>query len=588
MPSPIETDSAETLAGETLAGRLQARAARDPAGHAFLHLKDGEAEAGRLSWGEFDAAARDVAAALAGRAPGERALLLYRAGLDFITAFMGCLYAGIVPVAAPADTLGHRGRTLAQLLATFTDAKPSILLSTGELLGSLGALAAQAPDLCRTDQLDTTAIAPGSGAGWRPRAQTLEDIAYLQYSSGSTSTPKGVVVGQRELVGMMEIISRAYGYDRQSRFVCWMPHYHDYGLVQGLLHPIFAGIPCIVMSPASFIQRPYRWLAAITAHGATHSAGPNFAYDHCLRRIPEADLGGLDLSAWRFAGNGAEPVRAKTLAAFAEKFAPCGFRKSSFYPSYGLAEATLLVSGPKPDPAAAPRILTLKANALEQDRVEFAPAEETLGVRHIPSCGNPVQGATIRIVDPETRRPRAPREIGEIWVAHGALGRGYWQRPEASQEFFAAGIEGSGEGPFLRTGDLGFLDEGEVYIVGRKKDLIIANGGNHHPEEIEWSVEQSHPMVRAGCVAAFTIDDDEGTTLAVLAELASPRDVASGDHAAVMRAIRKALAMDHSLTIGRLALLPPGAVAKTTSGKIQRAACRAALLGGKLTIVAQG
>ena len=582
MSSPIEIDSAETLAQ-----RVQARAARDPKGEAFVHLKDGEAEARHLTWREFDAGARDVAAALAGRAPGERALLLYRAGLDFITAFMGCLYAGIIPVAAPADTLGHRGRTLAQLLATFNDARPVILLSTGELLASIGALAEQAPDLCRTAQLDTTAIVLGSAGAWQYRRESPEDIAYLQYSSGSTSTPKGVVVGQRELMRMMEIISRAYGYDRHSRFVCWMPHYHDYGLVQGLLHPVFAGIPCIVMSPASFIQRPYRWLAAMTRYAATHSAGPNFAYDHCLRRISEAELAGLDLSAWRFAGNGAEPVRAKTLAAFAERFAPCGFRKSSFYPSYGLAEATLLVSGPKPDAAAEPRVLTLQAAALEQDRVEIA-IEDEAALRHIPSCGNPVAGATIRILDPETRRLRASREIGEIWVAHGALGRGYWNRPEASQEFFAARTEDSGEGPFLRTGDLGFVEDGQVYIVGRKKDLIIANGGNHHPEEIEWSVEQSHPMIRAGCVAAFTIDDDEGTVLAVLAELASPRNVESGDHAAVIRAIRKAVAMDHGLTIGRLALLAPGAVAKTTSGKIQRAACRAALLGGRLAIVAQG
>ena len=584
MSSPIEIDSAGR---KTLAQRLQARAVEEPQGEAFLHLKDGEAEARHLTWQEFDAAARDVAAALAGRAPGERALLLYRAGLDFITAFMGCLYAGIIPVAAPAETLGHRGRTLAQLLATFNDARPSVLLSTGELLGSIGALAEQAPDLCRIDQLDTTAIAPGSGAAWRPRNESLEEIAYLQYSSGSTAAPKGVVVGQRELAVMMEIISQAYGYDRQSRFVCWMPHHHDYGLVQGLLHPIHAGIPCIVMSPVSFIQRPYRWLAAMTRYAATHSAGPNFAYDHCLRRIPDADLPGLDLSAWRFAGNAAEPVRAKTLDAFAEKFAACGFRKASFYPSYGLAEATLLVSGPKPVPEAAPAVRTLRSAALEQDRVEFA-AEDEAGVRHFPSCGWPVKGATIRIVDPESRRLQDSGRVGEIWVAHGALGRGYWQKAEATREFFEARTEDSGEGPFLRTGDLGFVEAGEVYIVGRKKDLIIANGGNHHPEEIEWSVEQSHPLIRAGFVAAFTIDDDEGTVLAVLAEVASPRTPDPADQAAALRAIRKTVAMDHGLTIGRLALLAPGAIAKTTSGKIQRAACRAALLNGGLAIIAQG
>ncbi|HEY8015764.1 MAG TPA: AMP-binding protein, partial [Dongiaceae bacterium] len=234
-----------------------------------------------------------------------------------------------------------------------------------------------------------------------------------------------------------------------------------------------------------------------------------------------------------------------------------------------------------------PAVLTLKASALEQDRVEIA-GDGGAGVRHIPSCGNPVKGATIRVVDPETRLPRPPQEIGEIWVAHGALGRGYWNRPELTQEFFQARIADSGEGPYLRTGDLGFLDDGQVYIVGRKKDLIIANGGNHHPEEIEWSIEQSHSAIRAGCVAAFTIDDDEGTILAVLAEIAPGRGAETADHAAVIRAIRKAVAMDHSLTIGRMALLAPGAIAKTTSGKIQRAACRSALLAGKLAIVSEG
>jgi acyl-CoA synthetase (AMP-forming)/AMP-acid ligase II len=580
----IESDLATPL---TLAQGLQVRAVQDPMGEALLHLKDGEIEMGHLTWAELDAAAWDVAAALGERTRGERALLLYRAGLEFIAAFMGCLYAGILPVAAPADMLGHRGRSLAQLLATLNDAKPAVLLSTGELLGNIGALTSQAPDLGRIAQLDTTAIASGSGARWRPPAVGLDDDAYLQYSSGSTAAPKGVVVGQRELVTMMEMISQAYGYDGDSRFVCWMPHYHDYGLVQGLLHPIYAGIPCVIMSPASFIQRPYRWLAAMTKYRATHSAGPNFAYDHCLRRITEADLATLDLSAWRFAGNGAEPVRAKTLADFAARFGRCGFRAGSFYPSYGLAEATLLVSGPKPVAEALPKIRTLRGAALEHGRVEFA-AEDEAGLRHFPSCGLPVKGAKLQIVDPETRRVEPAGAVGEIWVSHGALGRGYWQRPEASRELFRAQIEDSQEGPFLRTGDLGFMAEGEVYIVGRKKDLIIANGGNHHPEEIEWSVEQSHPLIRAGCVAAFTIDNDEGSTLVVLAELASPRAPDTAEQSAALRAIRKAVALDHGLTIGRLALLPPGAIAKTTSGKIQRAACRTALLEGKLAITAEG
>ncbi len=568
---------------QTLAGRLRDHAAANPRGLAFLHLKDGEVEAGRLDWQALDRGARAIAAALADRArPGDRALLLYRTGLDFILAFAGCLYAGVIPVAAPADMIGRRDRTLAHLLAIAKDARPSLVLSTAELLASIGGLEAHAPELCRIAQLDTTAVDPASETGFRPRPDSLADIAYLQYSSGSTASPKGVAISQRALASMMGILTEAYGYDPGSSFVCWMPHYHDYGLVQGLLHPIHRGIPCVVMSPASFVQRPLRWLQAISRYRATHSGGPNFAYEHCARRIPEGQLAGIDLSSWRMAGNGAEPVRARTLTDFADRFAPLGFRAESFHPSYGLAEATLFVTGAKR--AALPRVLRLRSAALEQGRVEVGVEGET-GLRHIVGCGAPVQGTVLRIVDPETRQLCPPRRIGEIWVSHAAVGQGYWRRPADTAAFFRARIEDSGEGPFLRTGDLGFIEEGELYIAGRRKDLIIANGGNHHPEEIEWSVDQSHSRIRAGCSAAFTIDDDDGSRLVVLAEITPARPPEAADHAAVMRAIRKAVSLDHGLTIDRLVLLAPGEVPKTTSGKIQRSACRAALLAGRLAVV---
>jgi acyl-CoA synthetase (AMP-forming)/AMP-acid ligase II len=566
-----------------LAERLRNHAVTNPRGLAFLHLKDGEAEAGRLDWQTLDQGARAVAAALTGRArPGDRALLLYRTGLDFILAFAGCLYSGVIPVAAPADTIGRRDRSLNHLLAVARDAAPSLVLSTAELLASIGGLAADAPELCRVGQLDTTAVDSAGGVEWSMRPANPAEIAYLQYSSGSTASPKGVAINQGALASMMGILGETYGYDGESRVVCWMPHFHDYGLIQGLLHPIYAGLACVIMSPASFVQRPLRWLRAITDFKATHSCGPNFAYEHCVRRIPEAQLAGIDLSSWRAAGNGAEPVRARTLADFAARFAPYGFRAESLHPSYGLAEATLIVTGVKRAPLAP--VLSLRSAALEQHRVELGREGEA-GLRHIVSCGAPATGTILRIVDPETRRLAPPRSIGEIWVAHGAVGQGYWGRRDDTATYFEARIERTGEGPFLRTGDLGFVEEGELYIVGRRKDLIIANGSNHHPEEIEWSAEQSHPQIRGGCTAAFAIDDDDGSRLVVMAEIAPARSAGTVDPATIMRAIRKAVSLEHGLHIDRLVLLAAGEIPKTTSGKIQRAACRAALLDGRLAIV---
>ena len=480
--------------------------------------------------------------------------------------------------------LGHRRRTLSHLLAIFGDAKPNVLLSTGELLATVAGLAGHAPGVLDITHLDTTTIEAERGRHWRAADRPPSDIAYLQYSSGSTARPKGVAIGQRQLVNMLDMIARIYAYDGQSVSVCWMPHYHDYGLVQGLLVPIHAGVPCVVMSPVSFVQRPARWLAAIARYGATHSSGPNFAYDQCVRKVAPKECEGLDLSAWRMAGSGAEPIREVTLTAFAAKFAPYGFHAGSFCPGYGLAEATLLVSGMKRSTAAS--FLPLSAAVLERGRVEVASAGET-AVRHIAGCGAAGAGVDIRIVNPDTRIACPEGEVGEVWVASNALGLGYWQRPEETKDIFEARIADTGEGPFLRTGDLGFLEGGELYIVGRRKDLIILNGANHHPEEIEWTAEQSHPQVRQGA-AAFTVDDDSGSALVVLVEVNPSKVADPADQARIIRTIRKAVALDHGLNVDRLILLRPGAIEKTTSGKVQRAACRSALLAGRLAVVREG
>ncbi|HEV7785623.1 MAG TPA: fatty acyl-AMP ligase, partial [Thermoanaerobaculia bacterium] len=456
----------------TPAGMLRARAEERPNQAAFTFLTDGETEAGRLTYAELDFRARAVAAALREAVPpGERALLLYPPGLDFIVAFFGCLYAGVVAV--PAYPPRPNDRSQARLRAIARDAEPRVALSTSATLSGLAGLAAMAPELAAVRWMATDALA--SGVSDRQLSEpSPESIAFLQYTSGSTAEPKGVEVTHANLLHNERMIGAAFEQDESSVVVGWLPLYHDMGLIGTVLQPLHAGGRCVLMSPLAFLQRPMRWLEVISRYRGTTSGGPNFAYELCVRKATPEALAGLDLTSWRVAFNGAEPVRAETLERFAGTFAPCGFRPEAFYPCYGLAEATLFVAGGVP--GRRPRIAEVEAAALERNEV-VSIAGSDRGARRLVSSGRPWMGQRIVVADPETGAACPPGRVGEIWIAGSSVARGYWRNPEATTHDFGAHLAGPGsDGPFLRTGDLGFVADGELYVTGRLKDLIILRG----------------------------------------------------------------------------------------------------------------
>ncbi|MEG3960560.1 AMP-binding protein, partial [Microcoleus sp. herbarium2] len=394
-------------------------------------------------------------------------------------------------------------------------------------------------------------------------------------------TPKGVMVSHGNLLHNEQMIQQAMQHTEKTIVVGWLPLFHDMGLIGNVLQPMYLGIPCILMSPLAFLQRPLRWLQAISRYKATTSGGPNFAYELCVSKITYEQREALDLSSWDVAFNGSEPVRAEMLDRFATAFEPCGFRREAFYPCYGMAETTLLVSGKLK--AALPVLKTVQGNALEQHRVVSASGEND-GVRTLVGCGQTLLEQQIVIAHPDTLIRCQPTEVGEIWVWGNSVAQGYWNRPEETQTTFRAYLVDTGEGPFLRTGDLGFLQEGELFVTGRLKDLIIIRGRNHYPQDIELTVEQSHPVLQLNRTAAFSVEVNGQERLVVAYELerTSRRNL---DVDEVVGAIRKAVSQQHDLEVYGVLLLKPGSIPKTSSGKIQRHACKAGFLAESLSVV---
>ncbi|WP_437287312.1 amino acid adenylation domain-containing protein [Sorangium sp. So ce406] len=566
----------------TLVALLRRRAEQRPSAHAYTFLLDGETDARSVTYGELDRRARALAAELQpGARAGERALLLVPPGLDFIAAFFGCLYAGLVAVPVP---LPQRKSGMLRVLAIVRDCRPSVVLTTEALLGAV-AMLRDDPGLAELSHLRFMAvdtIQDGQGDAWRAPRVTAETVAFLQYTSGSTGTPKGVVLTHGNLLRNELVIQRAFAHTEESVIVGWLPPHHDMGLIGNILQPLYVGVPCVQLSPEQFLMKPRRWLDAISRYRATTSGGPNFAYELCIRKIPPEQREGLDLSAWRVAFNGAEPIRAATLDRFAEAFAPAGFRRDAFYPCYGLAEATLLVTGGAAD--APPIVRAADRAALAEGRAAFDPRDPEAGVSLV-GCGGSPAGDAVRIVDPETLRACEDERVGEIWVAGASVAQGYWERPEDTAATFEARLS-TGEGPFLRTGDLGFFSRGELYVTGRLKDLIIVRGRNIYPQDIELTAEESHPGLRAGGGAAFSVDVDGEERVVVVQELGR-RAPASTDPAELGAAIERAVADRHEIAVHAVVLIKPGSLPRTTSGKVQRRACRARFLDGSLGAVWQ-
>jgi 8-amino-7-oxononanoate synthase len=555
------------------------RARCQPDGIGFTYLIDGENDQLHLTYRELDRQARVIGAWLqAHHLAGQRALLLYPAGLEFIAAFFGCLYAGViaVPVYPP-----RRNRSLNRIQAIADDAEAQVALTTELVLNRVMPLIDETPHLKQLTWLPTCKLSADLEREWTMPDVGGDTLAFLQYTSGSTGTPKGVALNHANLIHNCALIAHSFEHTRSGKGVFWLPSYHDMGLIGGILQPLYIGCPNVLMSPMSFLQKPFRWLSAISRYQATTSGGPNFAYDLCVRKITPEQRKSLDLSSWRVAFNGAEPVRAETLDAFADAFEPCGFRREAFYPCFGLAEATLIVSGgyvQRP-----PIIRTFDAAALARNEVLDAEPDDA-GARALVGCGENLPDQRIVIVDPDTLVSCPPGHIGEVWVYGPSVAQGYWQQAEATERVFHAKLQDTGEGPFLRTGDLGFLQDGELFITGRLKDLIIVHGVNYYPQDIERTVQQSHPRLRSDCGAAFTVEGkDGGERLVVVQEVERHKQ---SNFAELFDAVRREVAAEHELVLDAIVLIRAGSVPKTSSGKIQRHACRNGYVAGTLDTVA--
>ncbi|MEM7581357.1 MAG: fatty acyl-AMP ligase, partial [Cyanobacteria bacterium P01_A01_bin.80] len=561
----------------TVVELLRLRSSKQANRNAFTFLLDGEIEQTTLTYVELDRRARRIAAQLQVQGlTGERALLLYPAGLDFLIAFFGCLYAGVVAVTAYPP---RNKRNTPRIKAISNDAQATVALTTTEKLSTVQSLMTEKTDVKSLQWLTTDNLVPGIEDIWEEPSINKDTLAFLQYTSGSTGTPKGVMISHGNLLHNAQTTYQFMGHSPDSKFVTWLPMYHDMGLIGGILQPLYGGFECIIMPPTSFLQRPYRWLQAISKYKGTTSGGPNFAYDLCVQKITPEQKATLDLSSWDVAFNGAEPVRYETLKRFAEAFAECGFRIEAFYPCYGMAETTLMVSGV--DKATSPTIKTLQKSALESSRVVESSVEDE-DVYHFVSCGGVIPGQKVVVANPETLKSCQTSEIGEIWSSGLSVGQGYWNREEDTQETFHAYLSDTGEGPFLRTGDLGFLQSGELFITGRAKDLIIIRGRNLYPQDIELTAERSHPSLRVGASAAFTVLDNNEDKLVVVQELEFR---AKPDKTEVTNVIRQAISEEHEVQAYAVVLIKPGSIPKTSSGKIQRRETRARFEKGTLTVV---
>src|SRR5215470_5580544 len=537
-PAPLVRS---TMIQSTWVRLLREKAQRHPDLPVCTFLADGEAREASATYAELDVQARAIAAALQGRhSRGDRALLLFPPGLEYVSAFLGCLYAGIVAAPFPS------------------------------------------PALASVPWLASDELGPEGADTWSDPGVTADSVAFIQYTSGSTAAPKGVVLTHGNTLHNSAAIQEALGHTARSVGVIWLPPYHDMGLVGGILQPLYVGFPVVLLSPLHFLQRPLRWLAAMSRYRATITAGPDFAYELCVRRTTPEQRMALDLSCVESAVVGAEPVNPATLERFVEAFAPYGFRREALRPSYGLAESTLMVT-------ASARPSTTAMQPLP-DTPGVKVVDTPLGVgarssRVMVSCGRPGLGQRVVVVDPDSGRPCRSDTIGEVWVAGPSVAAGYWNRPEETGAVFGAYLSDTAEGPFLRTGDLGFVHEGDLFISGRLKDLIIIRGRKLHPTDIERTVARSHPGLRAGGGAAFAITVDGQEQLVVVHE--TERHHAPRDHDAMIGAIRSAVIEEHDVLVTSVRLVRPGSLPRTANGKAQRSVCRESFLAGVFDLAAE-
>lgn len=571
----------------TLVDLLRERSQHQSDLDAYTFLADGKTESGTLTYATLDLQARAIAAAIqALTARGTNVLVVYPydAGLEFVSAFFGCLYAGVVAV---TDNPPRKSAAIAKLQIRARASEATVLISTAGFLEHLKTQLIKNPDLApylnKLTWLATDTVPMDQASAWVQPDLEPDTLAFLQYTSGSTGDPKGVMVTHGNMLHNSKLIYEGFGHSDTSQGVIWLPLFHDMGLVGGVLQPLYGGFPVTLMSPISLIQKPILWLEAVSKYGATTSGGPNFAYDLLCQKVKPQQRDQLDLSKWEVAFTGAEPIKADTLDKFVDFFGPCGFQREAFYPCYGMAETTLFISGGlKSEP---PVIRYLDGTALAENKVVSVELESEKA-QAIIGCGRMWLGDKVAIANPDTRTKCAENQVGEIWVSGAGVGKGYWNRPDITAETFQAHLADTGEGPFLRTGDLGFIQDGEVYITGRIKDLMIIWGRNQYPQLIEQTVEQCHPALRPNHGAAFSIPLNGEEHLVIVHEVERNffRRLPVEE---VIGAIRLAIAEDHMAEVYAVLLLKPGAIPKTSSGKIQRRACRTKFLENSFQPVAE-
>ena len=547
-----------------LAEVLQQHAARKNQQNAYTFLINDQ-ETQSFSYGQLDIDVRTLAARLQRRqAKGQRAVLLYPPGYAFTQAFLACLYAGVVAVPAypPKPREG-----LERLAALLMDAQATFILTTEKVHQALHSQL-EAFGAAERIEVIATDIPQNPSLTFQYEKLSPDNLAFLQYTSGSTGTPKGVMVSHANLMHNQQVIQQTFGHHSDSVGMGWLPTYHDMGLIGNVLQPIYTGFHCVLMSPIHFIQKPVRWLRAISQYQATTSGGPNFAYALCVQKVTEEALPALDLSSWDLAFNGAEPIRAATLKAFSNRFAACGFKETAFFPCYGMAETTLMATGV--EKGSLPEVLAVDDELLKNG--QLALTENNSAPQQLVGCGRPVKGMEIRIVDPQTLKACEESQVGEIWVKGPSVTQGYWQKEALTKETFKAFINDTNEGPFLRTGDLGALGEGQLFVTGRIKELLIIRGKNHYPYDLEHTIQQ-HKTLKQGCGAAFTIEEKGDNRLVIIQEV--KRECILDFNAAEMTSwAKEQVTRVHGLQLHDICFVKPNTVFKTSSGKIQRGKCK--------------
>ncbi|MDB9468877.1 fatty acyl-AMP ligase [Dolichospermum circinale CS-1225] len=560
---------------------LNQRANQTPNQLAYIFLKNRENQAQNITYQQLSQNSKNIAIKLQSLIPeGSRALLLYPQGLEFINAFLGCLYAGIIAVPAYPP---KRNQKMSRLAAIIKDAEPQIILTTSSILESIKEKLTDIVDSSAVQWLATDNLNNEEELSYIFPNISNDSLAFLQYTSGSTGTPKGVMISHGNIVHNSASIQKAFELTKKSVSVTWLPSFHDMGLIDGIIQPLYTGFLGVILPPESFLQRPILWLQAITKYRATHSGGPNLGYELCVEKISLEEQKNLDLSSWVSAYSGAEPIRRRTLENFITKFQSSGFQSQYFYPCYGMAEATLMITGGNIEDE--PVYLNVQSELLENKIVLKADVERD-NYQQMVGCGHTWLDTEIRIVDPETCTQCADNQVGEIWVSGSSIAQGYWHQPEKTIETFQAKLVDMGERNFLRTGDLGFIQNGELFITGRMKDVIIIWGRNHYPQDIEYSVQQSHKALSLDCGAAFTVEVNHQEKLVIVQEVERTylRKLAVDE---IVSAIRETVALNHGLQVYAILLIKPASIPKTSSGKIQRHACRHAFLTKTLVIVGQ-